>query len=42
MHIFVSKGIVYPIVMRLGKQVNMPMFNHLTEFLILNFSHVTL
>ena len=42
MHIFGSKGIIYPIVMKLGKQVNTRMLAHLTDFLILNFGHVTL
>ena len=42
MHIFGSKGKVYPIVMKLGKQVNIRMLAHLTDFLIVNFGHVTL
>ena len=40
--IFVSRGMVYPIVMKLSKQSNIRMFAHLTDLLILNFSHVTL
>ena len=42
MHIFVSRGMVYPIVMKLGKQFNICMLTHLTDLLILNFGHVTL
>ena len=42
MHIFGSKGIVYRIVIKLGKQVNMRMLAHLTDILILNCGHVTL
>ena len=42
MHIFGSRGIVYPIVMKLGKQVNIRMLAHLTDLLILNVGHVTL
>ena len=42
MHIFVSWGMVYPIVMKLSKQFNIRMLAHLTGLLILNFDHVTL
>ena len=38
MHTFVSRGMVYPIVMKLGKQLfNIRMLAHLTDLLILNF-----
>ena len=33
---------VYLIVMKLGKQFDICMLAHLTDFLILNFGHVTL
>ena len=33
---------VYPIVMKLSKQFNIRMLDHLTDPLILNFGHVTL
>ena len=42
MHIFVSWGMVYPIVMKVSKQFNIRMLVHLTDPLILNFGHVTL
>ena len=42
MHIFVLRGLVYPIVMKLGKQFYIHMLAHLTGSLIVNFSHVTL
>ena len=42
MHIFVSREMVYPIVMKLGKQFIIRMFAHLIGLLILNFGHVTL
>ena len=42
MHIFVLRGLVYPIVMKLGKQLYIHMFAHLIGVLILNFGHVTL
>ena len=41
MHIFVLRGSVYPIVMKLGKQFYIRMLAHLTGFLILKFGHVT-
>ena len=42
MHIFVLRGSVYPIVMKLGEQFYIHMLAHLTSFLILKFGHVTL
>ena len=42
MHIFVSRGMVYLIVMKLGKHFQICMFAHVTGFLILNSCHVTL
>ena len=42
MHIFDSRGMVYPVVMKLGKQFDIRMLAHLTGLLILNFGHVTL
>ena len=42
MHIFVFKGMVYPIVMKLGKQLYIHMRAHLIGFLTLNVGHVTL
>ena len=41
MHIFVSWGMVYPIVMKVSKQFNIRMLAHMTDPLILNFGHVT-
>ena len=37
MHIFVLRGLVYPIVMKLGKQLYIRMLAHLTGFLTLKF-----
>ena len=42
MHIFVLRGSVYPIVMKLGKQFYIRMLANLTGILILNSGHVTL
>ena len=42
MNIFVLRGLVYGIVMKLDKQLYIRMLTHLTGFLILNFGHVTL
>ena len=42
MHISVSKGMVDPIVLKLGKQFNIRMLAHLTGLLTLNFGHVIL
>ena len=42
MHIFVLRGLVYPIVMKLGKQFYIHMFAHLIGVLILNVGLVTL
>ena len=42
MHIFVSRGMVYPVAMKLGKQLNIRMLAHLTALLNLNFGYVTL
>ena len=42
MHIFVLRGLVSPIVMKLGKQLYVHMHAHLIGFLILNVGHVTL
>ena len=41
MHIFVLREMVYPIVVKLGKQFNIHMLAHLTDHLILNFGLVT-
>ena len=42
MHIFVLRVLVYPIVMKLCKQLYIHMLAHLIGFLILNVGHVTL
>ena len=42
MHIFVLRGLVYPIIMKLGKQLYIHMLAHLIRFLILSVGHVTL
>ena len=42
MHIFVLKGMVYPVVLKLGKQFNIRVLSHLTGLLILNLGQVTL
>ena len=41
MHILVSSGMVYRIVMKLAKQFNIHMLANLIDDLILNFGHVT-
>ena len=37
-----SRGMVHPIVMKLGQRFNIRLLTHLTGFLILDFDHVTL